>query len=62
MLNRAGKGGAFSEAINEMDDVGAVITGVDGNAVVSASKISDGAPERETFLIRFGTRLGGGLR
>ncbi len=32
MLDRAGRGGAFSEAINEMDDVGMMILGVGGDA------------------------------
>ena len=38
-----------------------MIMGVGCGAVVSASEISDGAPERETFLIQFGVRLDGGV-
>ncbi len=34
ILNRAGRGRAFSEAIDEVDNVGAMIMGVGGDAVV----------------------------
>ena len=56
MLDRSSGGGAFGEAFDEVDVVGAMIIDVSGDGVV---RLATGAPERETFLIQFG--MCGGL-
>lgn len=57
MFECAAGGWALGEAVDEAGDVGAMIMSVKGEVVIGAS---EGAPERETFLIQFGMCLGAG--